>query len=141
MNLLAHLLVTVVLARLMGLSTGIEYFWAILFGVLIDFDHFLKVPLYIKENGLKIERYWSWRTPLQEPISFLWIIPVCLYFQTLIPIVFFSAHLVLDYLMSYQKQPFYPFSQFTIKKREYEIDDALGIVTVVFSSCILLFLV
>ncbi len=139
MNLLAHLLITILLAEIMGLSQS-EFLLAILFGMVIDFDHLLKAPLYLKQNGLKIVRYWNWRTGLQEPVSYLWIIPISFYLHTLVPIIFFTAHLILDYLCCFEKRPFYPFSDFVIKERRHKTDEIFGIATVVM-SCMLLFLV
>jgi membrane-bound metal-dependent hydrolase YbcI (DUF457 family) len=108
-----------VFARVGNLS-GIDIVLALLFGVAIDLDHLIKVPLYIKQNGLKVVRYWNWRTSFQEPVSYLWI--------------------VLDYLMSYEKQPFYPFSDFKIPNMKVKIDDYLGVLTAVVAGCMLFFL-
>ena len=140
MNIIAHLLVTFLFIKL-GDLTGIDIFWAALFGVLIDFDHLIKVPLYLKQNGFKIVRYWNWRTSLQEPVSYLWIVPLAVYLQTWVPVFFFTTHLILDYIMSYEKQPFYPFLDVKIPKRKVKIDDFAGISTVVIVGCILLYLV
>lgn len=140
MNIIAHLLVTLLFAKVTNLS-GIEVFWALMFGVLIDLDHVIKLPLYIKQNGLKVVRYWNWRTGFQEPVSYTWIVPLCFYFQTWIPVFFFTIHIIMDYLMSYEKQPFYPFSDFTIKERKMKLDDSLGILTVVIALCMFVFLV
>jgi membrane-bound metal-dependent hydrolase YbcI (DUF457 family) len=139
MNVIAHILVTILFVKLTGL-TGIEVFWAFVFGVAIDLDHLIKVPLYVKQNGLKVVRYWNWRTSFQEPVSYLWIIPLCIYFQTWVPVFFFTTHIILDYLMSYEKQPFYPFSEFKIPKQKVKIDDYLGVFTAVVTGCMLLFL-
>jgi membrane-bound metal-dependent hydrolase YbcI (DUF457 family) len=139
-NIVAHLLVTLLFAKMANLS-GMDFLLAMLFGVCIDFDHIIRLPLYLKQNGFKIVRYWNWRTGFQEPISYLWIVPLCLYFQTWVPVFFFTTHIVLDYLMSYKKQPFYPLSNFTIKERKTKIDDSLGIITVVISLCMFVFLV
>ena len=140
MNIIAHILLTILFAKVANLS-GIDFFWALMFGVFIDFDHMIKIPLYIKQNGLKIVRQWNWRTGFQEPVSYLWVVPLCIYFQTWVPVFFFTIHLILDYLMSYQKQPFYPFSSFTIKERKRKIDDSLGVLTVVSVLCMFVFLV
>ena len=140
MNLLAHLLITLLLSEIMNLSQT-EILWALLFGVIIDFDHLLKIPLYLKQNGLKMVRYWNWRTSLQEPVSYLWIIPLSFYLQSWVPIIFFSVHLMLDYLCCFEKKPFYPFSDFKIKERKAKTDEIFGILTVVFSLCMFVFLV
>lgn len=140
MNLIAHVLVTVLFIKIGDLA-GIDVFWAFLFGVLIDFDHFIKAPLYLKQNGFKIVRCWNWRTSLQEPVSYLWIVPLAMYLQTLVPVFFFTTHLILDYMMSFEKQPFYPFSDFTVPKMRVKTDDIFGILVVVIVGCILFYLV
>ncbi|MHA2294251.1 MAG: hypothetical protein ACXACK_18985 [Candidatus Hodarchaeales archaeon] len=140
MNIIAHILVTFLFIKLGDLA-GVDIFWAFLFGVFIDFDHFIKVPLYLKQNGFKIVRYWNWRTSLQEPVSYLWIVPLAVYLQTLVPVFFFTTHLILDYMMSYEKKPFYPFSDLKIPKMRVKIDDFAGISTVVIVGCMLLYLV
>ena len=139
MNAIAHVLVTLLFVKLASLS-GIDVFWAFLFGVAIDFDHLIKIPLYIKQNGFKVVRYWNWRTSFQEPVSYLWIVPLSIYFQTWVPVFFFTTHIALDYLMSYEKQPFYPFLEYTIPKVKLKIDDYLGAITVVITGCMLFFL-
>jgi len=139
LNAIAHVLVTLLFVKLASLS-GIDVFWAFLFGVAIDFDHLIKIPLYIKQNGFKVVRYWNWRTSFQEPVSYLWIIPLSIYFQTWVPVFFFTTHIVLDYLMSYEKQPFYPFLEYKIPKAKLKLDDYLGALTVVVTGCILFFL-
>jgi membrane-bound metal-dependent hydrolase YbcI (DUF457 family) len=140
MNVITHLLVSLFLIELTGI-TGLDILWAITFGVLVDLDHVIKIPLYLKENRFKIVRLWDWRTPFQEPISYLWIVPLSLYFQTWVPVLFFTVHLCLDYMMSYKKKPFYPFSEFTLKERELKFDNAADILTMVTVVCMFLFLV
>ena len=114
MTLVTHILATTAGIQLLNLDEkGIIL--ALIFGVAIDLDHVLKVPSYLKENKFKYKRHFPWRTFLQEPISFLWIIPICLILGTIIPIIFFSLHLLLDYCTNYAKKPFYPFSNYSTK--------------------------
>jgi hypothetical protein len=121
--------------------TGIDILWAVIFGVIIDLDHLIKIPLYIKQNGLKIVRLWDWRTPFQEPISYSWIIPLSIFLHTWVPVFFFTIHILLDYLMSFKKKPLYPFSDFVIKEREVKFDVPLEIITMVTTLCMFVFLV
>lgn len=93
----------------MGLGQN-EIVLAYIFGVAIDLDHLVKVYPYLKENGWGVKRYFNWRTSLQEPVSLLWIVPLSIYLSSMIPVVFFMGHMLLDYCLSYIKQPFYPFS-------------------------------
>ncbi|MHA1941513.1 MAG: hypothetical protein ACXABI_05345 [Candidatus Hodarchaeales archaeon] len=140
MNIIAHVLVTILFIKIGDLA-GVDIFWAILFGVVIDLDHLIKAPLYLKQNGFKTVRLWNWRTSLQEPVSYLWIIPLAVYLQTWVPVFFFTIHLILDYMMSFEKQPFYPFSEFKIPKMSSKNDGFIGISIVVIVGCILLYLV
>ncbi len=117
MNILIHILITVLIIHLMDLS-GIDVLWALLFGILIDLDHLVKIPLYVKQNGFSVIRYWNWRTPLQEPISLLWVIPLSVYLNTFVPVLFFLSHIALDYIKGFEKKPFFPFSNYTIKHRK-----------------------
>ncbi len=139
MNIMIHLLQTIFFAKLLDLSIN-EIIWAILFGVLIDLDHLVKIPLYLKQNGFKVVRYWNWRTPIQEPVSYLWVIPLSFYFHSWNPILFFTAHLVLDYIKGYQKKPFFPFIDFRIPERKRKRTKLVERAIEVMSLCTLLFL-
>ncbi len=137
MSILPHILSTTAGVHVLGLE-GNDLIFAYAFGVALDLDHLIKIPLYdkkfrnreykisegkprfirkveMKEHkyevlGLGIRRYYTWRTPLQEPIALLWILPLSLYLGSAIPVVFFLLHLALDYLADYPKFPWYPFS-------------------------------
>ena len=111
MTPLAHLLVTSAGAKLMSLQ-GQEMLLAYGFGVLIDADHIIKLPKYFKKHNLKIVRGLRWRTVLQEPVALLWIIPLCFYLSTWVPLIFFVGHLILDYASGFLKKPFSPFSNY-----------------------------
>jgi membrane-bound metal-dependent hydrolase YbcI (DUF457 family) len=140
MNIIAHILITILFVELTGI-TGLDIIWAVIFGVLIDLDHLIKLPLYLKQNGLTVVRLWDWRTPFQEPISYLWVLPLSLFLQTWVPVFFFSIHLSLDYLMSFKKKPLYPFSEFEIKERKLKFDVPIEIITMVTTLCMFVFLV
>ncbi|MDP3725466.1 MAG: hypothetical protein Q8R20_03300 [Nanoarchaeota archaeon] len=136
MSILPHILVTTAGARVLGIE-GNDLILAYIFGAALDLDHLIKIPLYRKKFknktyqvsegrpkliqkvekkehayevlGMGIKRYYTWRTPLQEPIALLWIIPLSLYLGSAIPVVFFLLHLFLDYLADYPKAPLFPF--------------------------------
>ncbi|HTK80691.1 MAG TPA: hypothetical protein VL633_00215 [Bacteroidota bacterium] len=113
MTILPHLLLTTVGVQVLGLE-GKDIVLAYTFGYGIDLvDHPIKLPLYLKKNGKKNEHHYHWRTPLQEPIALMWIIPLSLYLGTYVPALFFFSHFALDYMVSYEKRPFYPFSTYT----------------------------
>lgn len=109
----------------MGLE-GMDVVLAYTFGYGIDLiDHPIKLPLYYRKNGLKNEKHYHWRTPLQEPIALLWIVPLSLYLGTYVPALFFISHFFLDYLVSYDKRPFFPFSKYTTKGMLPNLSDPL----------------
>lgn len=113
MTILPHLLLTTVGVQALGLE-GKDIVLAYAFGYGIDLvDHPIKLPLYLRKNGKKNEKHYHWRTPLQEPIALMWIVPLSLYLGTWVPAIFFISHFLLDYMVSYEKRPFYPFSTFT----------------------------
>ncbi len=95
---------------------GSDIALAYTFGYGIDLvDHPIKLPLYLKKNWTRNEKHYHWRTPLQEPIALLWIIPLSFYLGTYVPALFFISHFALDYLVSYDKRPFFPFSMYTTR--------------------------
>ena len=113
MTILPHLLLTTVGVQALGLQ-GTDIILAYSFGYGIDLiDHPIKLPLYLRKNGKKNEKHYHWRTPLQEPIALMWIIPLSIYLGTYVPALFFISHFVLDYMVSYEKRPFYPFSPYS----------------------------
>jgi|SRR5208283_2783318 len=115
MTIIPHLLVATLGVQVMGLHGG-DIALAYAFGYGVDLvDHPIKLPLYLKKNGTKNEKYYHWRTPLQEPVALLWIIPLSMYLHTPVPVIFFLSHILLDYMISYDKRPWYPFSMYTTK--------------------------
>ena len=113
MTILPHLLLTTVGVQVLGLE-GKDVVLAYTFGYGIDLvDHPIKLPLYLKKNGKKNEKHYHWRTPLQEPVALLWILPLSFYLGTYVPALFFMSHFLLDYMVSYEKRPFYPFSEYS----------------------------
>ena len=115
MTIIPHLLLTTLGVQVLGLE-GRDVVLAYAFGYGIDLiDHPIKLPLYLKKNGTRNEKHYHWRTPLQEPVALLWIIPLSVFLGTYVPALFFISHFLLDYLVSYDKRPFYPFSMYTTK--------------------------
>lgn len=113
MTIVPHLLVTTLGIQVLGLE-GRDIVLAYGFGYGIDLiDHPIKLGLYLRKNGRKNEKHYHWRTPLQEPVALLWIIPLSVYFNTAVPALFFISHLLLDYMVSYEKRPWYPFSTYS----------------------------
>ncbi len=113
MTILPHLALTTLGIQALGLE-GADIALAYAFGYGIDLvDHPIKLPLYTRKNGRKNETHYHWRTPLQEPVALLWIAPLSVYLATAVPVLFFISHFALDYMVSYEKRPFAPFSLYS----------------------------
>jgi hypothetical protein len=109
-TILPHLALTTLGVQVLGLE-GKDIVLAYAFGYGIDLvDHPIKLPLYTRKNGRKNETHYHWRTPLQEPVALLWIVPLSVYLGTAVPALFFISHFALDYMVSYEKRPLAPFS-------------------------------
>ncbi len=139
MNTFTHMLSVLVLGKYLDLSFY-EFVLAFIFGVLVDIDHFLKIPIFVKLKNFRTIRHLNWRTPLQEPVSYLWVVPLSVFIGSYVPVVFFSLHLVLDYIVSFQKKPFFPFSNFRIKNTKKYTRDVVSQVMVSL-ICIILYLI
>jgi len=112
-TILPHLALTTLGIQVLGLE-GKDIALAYAFGYGIDLvDHPIKLPLYLKKNGRKNEKHYHWRTPLQEPVALLWIIPLSAWLGTPVPALFFFSHFALDYMVSYEKRPLAPFSNWS----------------------------
>jgi len=107
-------IVTHVLATTLGVQAfrlrGSDAVLAYIFGVGVDIDHAIKAPFYLRTVGLANKRGYYWRTSLQEPVALLWIVPLCFFLGTWVPALFFLIHLAMDYGVSYEKMPWYPYS-------------------------------
>src|SRR2546429_7141240 len=79
----------------MGLE-GRDKVLAYAFGMGVDIDHVVKAPFYLRAVGLRDKRGYYWRSSLQEPVALLWIVPLCVFLGTVVPIVFFAIHLAMD---------------------------------------------
>jgi hypothetical protein len=109
MTIITHIVATAVGVKVLGLH-GSDAALAYAFGIGQDIDHAVKLPFYLKAVGLKNKKGYYWRSSLQEPVAFLWILPLCVVLGTWIPALFFGIHLALDYSVGYEKMPFFPYS-------------------------------
>jgi len=130
MTFISHALVVTAGVQALNLQ-GWDLILAYIFGLAIDFDHIVKVPLYFLKNKFKKEKYYHWRTSFQEPIALLWVIPLSIFINSSIPVIFFISHLVLDYFISYNKLPFYPFSKYSTKGLFINVSDTIKEVLVI----------
>jgi hypothetical protein len=126
MTIITHIAATAIGVQAMNLR-GRDAVLAFIFGVAVDIDHLVKLPFYLRYAGMTNKKDYYWRSSLQEPVAFLWILPLCLFLGTLVPAIFFGIHLLIDYSVGYEKMPFYPYSryitrgwlgQFADKKKE-----------------------
>jgi hypothetical protein len=125
MTIFTHILVTTAGVQALGLH-GEQAALAFAFGVAIDIDHVVKAPFYLKFAGLKEKKMgYYWRSSLQEPVGFLWIIPLSLYLGTFVPVLFYAMHLAMDYSVSFEKMPFYPYSNWVTRGWLLTVSDKL----------------
>jgi hypothetical protein len=109
MTIVTHILATTLGVQALGLDRR-DTVLAYAFGVGVDVDHALKVPFYLRAVGLRDRRGYYWRSSLQEPVALLWIVPLCWFLGTVVPLVFFAIHVAMDYSVRFEKMPFYPYS-------------------------------
>ena len=109
MTIFTHALATMLGVQVMDLH-GSDRALAVGFGMGVDVDHAVKAPFYLRAVGLRDKRGYYWRSSLQEPIALLWIVPLCVFLGSVVPIVFFAIHVALDYSVRFEKMPFYPYS-------------------------------
>jgi hypothetical protein len=115
MTIFTHIVATTAVVQAMHLRDPKQIALAYLFGVAVDVDHALKAPFYLRAVGLQDKRGYYWRSSLQEPVALLWIAPLCVWLGTIVPIVCFGVHLLLDYSVRYEKMPFYPYSPYVTR--------------------------
>jgi hypothetical protein len=108
-TVVTHFLATTLGVQAMGLD-GRDRVLAYAFGMGVDIDHAVKLPFYLRAVGLRDKRGYYWRSSLQEPVALLWIVPLSVFLGTLLPILFFSIHVAMDYSVRFEKLPFYPYS-------------------------------
>jgi hypothetical protein len=140
-TIFTHFLATTVGVQALGLhgrDAGLAYG----FGMGVDIDHVVKAPYYLRAVGLRDKRGYYWRSSLQEPVALCWIVPLCFFLGTALPIVFFAIHVALDYSVRFEKMPFYPYSPWVTRGWLTEVPDRVkeGIVfTVALVLNVLLF--
>ncbi len=109
MTIVTHFLATTLGVQAMGLE-GRETVLAYAFGMGVDVDHAVKAPFYLRAVGLRDKRGYYWRSSLQEPVALLWIVPLCLFLGSVVPMLFFAIHVAMDYSVRFEKMPFYPYA-------------------------------
>jgi len=109
MTIVTHVLATTLGVQALRLRGG-DAALAYVFGVGVDIDHAIKAPFYLRAIGRQRQLGYYWRTSLQEPVALLWIVPLCVFLRTWVPALFFLIHLAMDYGVSYEKMPWYPYS-------------------------------
>ena len=109
-----HVLATTLGVQVFGL-TGENRILAFVFGLGVDVDHLVKLPFYLRAEGLTNKRGYYWRSSLQEPVALLWILPLAYFLGTVVPIVFFVIHVAMDYSVRFEKMPFYPYSSYVTR--------------------------
>lgn len=114
MTIGTHFLATTLGVQVLGL-TGQDRVLAYTFGMAVDVDHAIKLPYYLRAVGLRDKRGYYWRSSLQEPVALLWILPLCFFLGTIIPVIFFLAHVAMDYSVRFEKMPFYPYSGYVTR--------------------------
>ena len=129
MTIVTHFLATTLGVQAMGLE-GRERVLAYAFGMGVDVDHAVKAPFYLKAVGLRDKRGYYWRSSLQEPVALLWIVPLCVFLGSVVPIIFFAIHVAMDYSVRFEKMPFYPYSPWVTRGWLTRIPDKIKEATV-----------
>jgi hypothetical protein len=122
MTIVTHFLATTLGAQALGLQ-GQDRVLAYAFGMGVDIDHAIKAPFYLRAVGLKDRRGYYWRSSLQEPVALLWIVPLCWFLGSLVPILFFTIHVAMDYSVRFEKMPFYPYSAYVTRGWLVDVPD------------------
>jgi hypothetical protein len=128
-TIVTHFLATTLGVQAMGLE-GRERVLAYAFGMGVDVDHAVKAPFYLKAVGLRDKRGYYWRSSLQEPVALLWIVPLCVFLGSVVPIIFFAIHVAMDYSVRFEKMPLYPYSPWVTRGWLTRIPDKIKEVTV-----------
>ena len=139
LKIFTHILVTTVGVKALQLHGG-DVALAYAFGVAIDIDHVLKLPYYLKAVGLEEKQLgYYWRSSLQEPVGFFWIVPLCFFLGTYIPALFYFLHLCLDYSVRFEKMPLYPYSKWVARGWLIDMkDNTKELIVFVTFACLLI---
>jgi hypothetical protein len=118
MTVMSHILATFLLGKVLRIKKRKVWILMWLFGVLIDLDGVIFHPEVLVNSA---EWYYHYENPrylrtfIQEPISLIWVLPLSIFgFKTLIPVLAFFLHLLMDYIEIKIKKPFWPFSNLKI---------------------------
>ena len=57
------------------------------------------------------------------PPPLLWIVPLCFFLGTMVPILFFIIHVAMDYSVRFEKMPFYPYSSYVTRGWLIDVPD------------------
>ena len=114
MKIFTHGLVTTLGVQALGLH-GSDVALAYAFGCGVDIDHAFKAPFYLKAVGWKSRLGYYWRSSLQEPVALLWVAPLSWLLGTIVPILFLTVHIAMDYSVSFEKMPFFPYSNWVTR--------------------------
>lgn len=114
MKIFTHGLVTTVGVQALGLH-GSDVALAYAFGIGVDIDHAFKAPFYLKAVGWKSRLGYYWRSSLQEPVALLWVVPLSWLLGTIVPVLFLTVHIAMDYSVSFEKMPFFPYSNWVTR--------------------------
>ena len=102
---ITHIVVTLLLIQIMNLDRN-DAFVAMLFGVFIDLDHLFGLVNYTHVNGVAsvfdfhtmLNPGGSWKSILHAPIAAAVVVPLSFAFRLAVPLIFWSAHLLMDNL-------------------------------------------
>ncbi len=111
MILTIHLAIVLFLIKFLNLQ-GYDILLAILFGVLIDLDHFFYYTKWKNDKKRLYNGKVRLHSFLQEPISLLWILPLCFIINNYVPLIFWLTAVIPDYLVITPKRPFWPLFNF-----------------------------
>ena len=114
MKIFTHGLVTTLGVQALGLH-GSDTALAYAFGIGVDIDHAFKAPFYLKAVGWKSRLGYYWRSSLQEPVALLWVAPLSWLLGTIVPVLFLTVHIAMDYSVSFEKMPFFPYSNWVTR--------------------------
>lgn len=140
MTTVTHVLVTALGVRVLGLH-GSEAALAYAFGVGVDVDHAFKAPFYLRAVGWKRQLGYYWRSSLQEPVALLWVAPLSWLLGTIVPVLFLAVHIAMDYSVSFEKMPFFPYSNWVTRGWLLQFSDkSKEIVAFTVFACLILYL-
>ncbi len=99
-----HVAVIILVGIVLRLDKN-EWFAAFLLGVAIDADHLFAAPQYISSNGWGaiLRPSWDdgsgmvWRSLLHEPVGAFVVAPVAIGWRFLVPLLFWSSHVFIDW--------------------------------------------